>query len=46
MNSVVLLDHRHDCPKHGIGVVEKGSAHYTFNGKAVARVRAQPPPRC
>ncbi|MFJ4054390.1 hypothetical protein [Pseudomonas sp. WHRI 8519] len=46
MNTVVLVDHRHDCPKCGIGVVETGSADYTFNGKAVARAPAQLPPRC
>jgi len=38
MNPVVLVGHRHDCPIHGIGIVETGSADYTFNGKAVARV--------
>ncbi|MCI0912699.1 PAAR domain-containing protein [Pseudomonas sp. NPDC089743] len=38
MNPVVLVDHRHDCPKHRIGVVKTGSADYAFNGKAVARV--------
>ncbi|MFJ2981024.1 MULTISPECIES: PAAR domain-containing protein [unclassified Pseudomonas] len=38
MKPVVLVGHHHDCPLHGIGVVETGSADYTFNGKAVARV--------
>lgn len=38
MKPVILVGHRHDCPVHGPGVVETGSPHYTFNGKAVARV--------
>ncbi|MCI0912697.1 hypothetical protein [Pseudomonas putida] len=46
MNPVVLVDHRHNSPKHGICVVKTDSADYTFNGKAVARVPAQLPPRC
>ncbi|MCO7568267.1 PAAR domain-containing protein [Pseudomonas sp. S 311-6] len=38
MRPVVLVGHRHDCPLHGAGTVVTGSANYTFNGKAVARV--------
>jgi len=38
MPPVVLVGHRHDCPLHGIGIVETGSSQYTFNGKPVARV--------
>lgn len=38
MRPVTLVGHRHDCPLHGAGVVETGSAGYTFNGKPVARV--------
>ncbi|MFG0633036.1 PAAR domain-containing protein [Pseudomonas sp. xss_2] len=38
MKPVALVGHRHDCPIHGPGVVETGSASYRFNGKAVARV--------
>jgi uncharacterized Zn-binding protein involved in type VI secretion len=38
MKPVVLVGHRHACPLHGISEVETGSATYTCNGKAVARV--------
>lgn len=38
MRPVTLVGNRHDCPLHGAGVVETGSAGYTFNGKPVARV--------
>ncbi|MBH3413657.1 PAAR domain-containing protein [Pseudomonas putida] len=38
MKPVVLVGHSQVCPIHGKGVVETGSPHYTFNGKAVARV--------
>lgn len=38
MKPVVLESHQHECPIHGIGVVETGSPTYNFNGKPVARV--------
>ncbi|WP_342456600.1 PAAR domain-containing protein [Pseudomonas sp. PSKL.D1] len=38
MRPVILVGHTHDCPIHGQNFVETGSPHYTFNGKAVARV--------
>jgi len=38
MNPIVLVGLRHDCPIYGIGIVETGSADYTFNRKTVARV--------
>jgi uncharacterized Zn-binding protein involved in type VI secretion len=38
MNPVVVVGHRLVCPLHGVNQVECGSATYTFNGRAVARV--------
>lgn len=38
MRPIVLVGHKHECPSHGIGVVETGSASYEFNGRSVARV--------
>ncbi|WP_201168464.1 PAAR domain-containing protein [Pseudomonas sp. S31] len=38
MKPVVLVGHRHECPLHGHGVVETGSATYTFSGRPVARI--------
>lgn len=38
MRPVVLVGHQHQCPLHGIGVVETGSTSYEFNGRAVARI--------
>jgi len=38
MRPIVLVGHKHECPLHGIGIVETGSANYEFNSKAVARV--------
>jgi Phage tail baseplate hub (GPD)/PAAR motif len=36
MRPVVLVGHRHECPKHGAGTVFSGTAGVTINGREVA----------
>lgn len=36
MRPVVLVGHRHECPKHGTGTVVSGTAGVNVNGREVA----------
>ena len=36
MRPVVLVGHRHECPKHGTGIVVSGTDDVAINGREVA----------
>jgi len=38
MKPIVLVGHRHECPIHGVGIVETGASAAFVDGKAIARV--------